>query len=421
MKKIDNRKILPYIINYISLVLMACSGLVINLIISKMYGAAVFGVYNKTYAWYMILSQIAVVGIHSSVLQKVSENRDNTELGKSLLSSALVDILISSTTITIFAEIVVNIFVKETDFASSLRIAIAGLLLFSFNKVVLNYFNSLLKMTLYGVLQSLRFMLMMIIAIIMSLMNVKSTMLPLVFVFSELITSVLCVSILIFRGYLSKEPKIKLMMEHVRFGIKILPANLGDENQTKVDVICLGLLNVDNSLIGIYSFATMFVEGFFQLYVILRRFINPKIAEATHNKKVDEYIVRTNRMFGVKVYGLAFIALIAIELVFAFFVYILQDAQYASGVFVIAIISVSMIIVSLPIIYGNLLAQIDRPVQQTFVDIGSLVFNYILNLCLIYILGIYGAAVATAFSYIMFGIMLNYFCRKNLGLSIWKT
>ena len=46
-----------------------------------------------------------------------------------------------------------------------------------------------------------------------------------------------------------------------------------------VDIICLGVVLGDDFLIGIYSFAILFVEGFYQLYVTVRRSINPKITD----------------------------------------------------------------------------------------------------------------------------------------------
>ena len=52
--------------NYGSLVIMSASGFLFNCLIIFFYDASILGRFNKAYAWYCVLSQVAVWGLHMS-------------------------------------------------------------------------------------------------------------------------------------------------------------------------------------------------------------------------------------------------------------------------------------------------------------------------------------------------------------------
>ncbi|MCC6247653.1 MAG: hypothetical protein IT499_07825, partial [Rubrivivax sp.] len=52
-----------------SFVLLAASGMVINLVVAGVRDAAALGVFNQAYAVYIIASQLATLGLHYSVLR----------------------------------------------------------------------------------------------------------------------------------------------------------------------------------------------------------------------------------------------------------------------------------------------------------------------------------------------------------------
>ena len=146
--------------NYVSLMIMAIMGLAINSIIIKFYNSSVLGIYNETYTWYMILSQISVWGLHMAVVKYVPETEDAEERCAILNAALLMAILTSATTI-----VVAFVLMSLLDFSwkLSLHRAVLGLLMFSVNKVFLNYLNAAGKMTLYAMVQSVRYFLLMFI------------------------------------------------------------------------------------------------------------------------------------------------------------------------------------------------------------------------------------------------------------------
>ena len=55
------------------------NGFILLLVISRMYDSSVLGTFNIAYAIYILLSQLAGIGIHFSVLKHTSQYVDSQE------------------------------------------------------------------------------------------------------------------------------------------------------------------------------------------------------------------------------------------------------------------------------------------------------------------------------------------------------
>ena len=72
-----------------SFAVLALSGLVINLVITALRDAAALGVFNQSYAIYILVSQLATFGLHYSVLRHAAmHDADAEERGRVLLNAA---------------------------------------------------------------------------------------------------------------------------------------------------------------------------------------------------------------------------------------------------------------------------------------------------------------------------------------------
>ena len=65
--------------NYLSLAVLAASGIIINVFIANYYGAKYLGVFNQIFAIYALLSQISIGGLHYSTLKHISYNQNNLD------------------------------------------------------------------------------------------------------------------------------------------------------------------------------------------------------------------------------------------------------------------------------------------------------------------------------------------------------
>lgn len=405
------------ILNYVSLIIMAMSGLVINAIIIIFYDSATLGIYNETYAWYMMLSQIAVWGIHMAVVKFVPEVDDKKEKG-TILKSALLLVVISSVCVTTVVAIV--IYFLKFPWRKSLYVAISGLIFFSINKVFLNYLNALCKMVTYALLQSVRYILLMLIVFAIATIGFDGNYLSSTFLVTEFILFFIMVLYFIlhkeFNGRFDKCTLKKIL----HFGTRILPSNMVLEMNTKVDVVCLGILSVDSNKVGVYSFAILFTDGLYQLFITLRKIINPHIAKENKNMLLEEYLKKFFAKIKRYFYLLSILALLAIMTIYGLGVLKIIGNEYMPGFIYIFVIGISIVLSGKYIVLGDILAQTGYPLSESKVNIITIVFNFVCNLICIWNWGTVGAALSTALSYVLFAVVLECMSREKTLISIIK-
>jgi O-antigen/teichoic acid export membrane protein len=124
-----------------SLAVLGVSGIVLNIVIGYYRGAAGLGIFNEIYAIYIVLSQLAVGGVHASVLKHVSHHQDDRLHCSHITTSALLLGLVLSAAVCVLAYLgrdVASLFPDHPEDVAGLVLAIPGLLFFSLNKILLN-------------------------------------------------------------------------------------------------------------------------------------------------------------------------------------------------------------------------------------------------------------------------------------------
>lgn len=402
--------------NYISLICMAMSGLVMNSMIAMFYGTEALGIFNETYAWYIILSQLSVWGMHMAVVKFVPETDCEVEKG-ALLWTCLLLAAVISLVITILSEAIVY-FLDDLAWQKSMSIAFTAFILFSINKVLLNFLNATYRMVPYGIFTSLRYGCFGALIVAFSVVNVDSEYLAFVFPLTEIIVFITMIIYFILNISVKGQPDRILASKMFFFGTKILPSYMVLEMNTKVDVLCLGFLGEDIAQIGIYSFATLFTEGFYMLYIVVRKIINPSLSEANVKGKIKEHIDEEyKRLKKYLIYGGA-ISYIVLAVGFYIICMILERPEYQMGMIFVLIISLSIAINGKSIVYGDLLAQVGFPLEESMLNLLTVMVNIIMNLLLITFFKAVGAAIATAISYFVYSFYLKSRIRKRVGVSL---
>ncbi|MCI9250375.1 MAG: oligosaccharide flippase family protein [Lachnospiraceae bacterium] len=402
--------------NYLSLAVMAAVGLLMNLSVASFYDSSELGIFNETYAWYMILSQISVCGIHMSVLKFVPENTQNDEKANILKTSLYITTLLSIAFILFLEGFL--LFMKDLPWRESLQIAAVGLSFFSVNKVFLNYLNAIYKMTAYGVFQSVRYLMLIIVLLFLILSGVDGRYLAASFPITEaILLSLLWIYIRRQIGNAGRIEKSRIK-ELITFGVKILPSNMVVEMNTKVDVVCLGLLTGDIAKIGVYSFAVLFTDGFYTLYATIRRFINPRISEKNMIGELEEQMRHIKNVFS-RYLTFGSFAVYSMILGVYFLIYMLMGKEeYQTGLLFIMIIGLSIAVNGKEIILGDILAQTGHPFEESKLNIVTIASNIILNIIGILIFGTIGAAAATAASYVIYSMYLKKAVKTKIGVEI---
>lgn len=402
--------------NYISLVIMAITGLLMNTIVAVVYGAAVLGVFSETYAWYTILSQISVWGIHMAVVKYVPEKKEDTEKG-TILKNGIIIVTISSVIITILAEIAV-FFLGDFAWKGYMKIALTGIVLMSINKVLLNYLNALSKMTAFAFFSAIRYVFFGVFIWIVSAIHIAPDYLPFAFPITELVGFVSLLIYYMFRMSIKGKINRFSLLEMVEFGTKLIPSYMVLEMNTKVDVVCLGLLSQDIAQIGIYSFAIYFTEGFYLLYVTIRRIVNPELSKANIDGVIRNHIESVKeKLKKILVYGGGG-AYLGVSVAYIFLCIILNRGEYKIGVIYILIICFAIVLNGKYIVFGDVLAQTGHPWEESIVNIITVVCNFVFNILFILLLGPIGAAIATATSHFVYSACQKVVVKRCIRISL---
>lgn len=209
--------------------------------------------------------------------------------------------------------------------------------------------------------------------------------------------------------------KQEYLLAHIRFGTKILPANMVVELNTKVDIICLGFLVKNDSVIGIYSFAILFAEGFYQIYIVIRRSINPKLTEAYAGRRLEEEFTSLDK--GLKK-CFKWLSPFLMMVVTGFYcvVCLVLGREYFEGTKYLIVICAAMAINGRNIVYGNIFSQLGLPVIESGINVITVFSNFVMNLCFILLCGTMGAAAATAVSHCIYGRLIKKSINRKCGL-----
>ena len=149
--------------NYGSVVILSVSGFLINFLIVLFYDAAALGVFSRAQAWYGVLSQITVWGVHMSVMRLIREYKDNRGEQEQIISSALIGIFLFSAVCVGIIELLLPLIVTDNrNLLTSMQVLMPGLVFFSLNKILLNYLNGLSELKPYAFFQSLRYILIVL-------------------------------------------------------------------------------------------------------------------------------------------------------------------------------------------------------------------------------------------------------------------
>jgi O-antigen/teichoic acid export membrane protein len=403
--------------NYISLLIGGVSGIFINIYISYYYGPKGLGVFNQIYAFYVILSQFSAGGIHLSALKHVAAwQGSSAHLSRIAWSALCLSLPISG--LFVFLCYMASFFLPNSQVSQGLRYASLGLVFFSCNKIMLFTLNALQEMRLLSFWQGVRFILMILFVFILIHFENTIAVLGLIFTFSE---SVLFLGLLLTNLY--KLPQFHRglnchwMKAHFFFGLRGFCNGLLLEINTRVDILLLGIFTND-MIVGLYSFASMLIEGILGLLVVVRNQINPLLAKLLKEKNTVE-IKNIFKKISVYMYLFSFlifiIAMPCYDFVFSFLLH-LNSFSESRYFFLILLSGVCIYSAYFP--FDNMLMLAGYPEKQSLLAFFATATNITLNLCFMPLAGAYGAALATSLAMILTLLYLKIMIKKCLNFSL---
>ena len=398
----------------------AC-GVAINVGIARWYGAAVLGGFNSLLALFIVASQIGAAGVHSAVLYHAPiELRAGRPTRLVLISALAVAAAASSLTTSALggsAELLAALF-RDDAFADSLRAALLGFWLFPINKTLLNFLNGVHRVRAFACGTMARYVVAASIVAICGVTGAGASRLGLSLSISEAVLTGLLLVFL--RRDLGATPVAEIGRwgrRQLGFGLRALPSGVVSELNTRIDVLLLGSL-AGPLATGVYSLASIFAEGLYQLVMVLRMSFDATIAALVSHREWDELerLVARGKRLGLAVAGVVgVLSVAAFPLVGS---WLIGRGEFDASWPVYGVLALGILAASPWIPFTAFLQQAGHPGAQSVLFLIVVSMNAIGNVALIPIAGALGAAIATAASQVVFVLALRLLVRRRVGFSL---
>ena len=172
---------------------------------------------------------------------------------------------------------------------------------------------------------------------------------------------------------------------------------------------------VNDEIVGIYSFAAMLIEGLYQVPAVVRSAVNPVLVHLLQAQNKGDLARFGRRVMVSCLFIFTSCALPALFILPFLAPYLPNDlVSRAYPVFTVLLLGLAIYASFIPLEY--LLMQAGQPGWQSMLMSLNILINAGLNLSLIPLFGIEGAALATAISFAVSGINLNIAVWWRLGL-----
>jgi O-antigen/teichoic acid export membrane protein len=404
--------------NLASLAVVAVCGLALNVVIGLYYDAGVLGIFNQVLSLYLVFSQFGMLGLYSSTLNFVASHQEDRPTCASIFQAGiLLTIVVSALCALIFwtgrpwaARWL------SPGVAEGMAWSTPGLFFFSINKVFLAALNGLRRMRLYAIMQALRYLLLVGGLLLAPILDWPGPALAVVLSLAEGTLFLLLLPCL--RGYLGWGGLAGMrpwLGRHLEFGVKSLASGVLLELNTRVDVLVLGLLTNDR-LVGIFSFASMLAEGFFQILVVLRVNFDPILAQLASQGRLAELeaFARRARLAGWGIMlGVGLVSVLAYPHLVAL---LTNKPEFQESTVIFAILMAGIVLASGHMPLRNIIMQAGFPGYQSLHIAAVVVANALGNLAFIPLWGGEGAALGTACSLAVAVWLLKLMTRRLVGV-----
>jgi len=395
---------------------LAAVGLILNVAIATQMGAAALGVFNQIYAIFIVTAQIAAFGLQDSTQKHIAEYVNEKSIQRDIFGAALMLSLFSGLSVSAVIYSGADWIGHVTDsvqFGKGLQVAALGLPFIALNKVFMGKLNGARRMRALAVTQSLRGGGILLVCLAVIALNGAPYLLGLGLFLPECFLTVIFFA---FCGFPTL-PWITRWADwprrHFSFAVRALGYGVLTESYIRIDIIMLGFF-VSDFKVGIYSFAAMFIEGLYQVAVVVRSVANPIIVPLVLAAKKSA-IRSLARKFGMLSFGATGVVALTLAVSYPLFAEFFPDEIVLASYPILIVLFAGILPYSFFVPMDQIFLQAGRPGIQSGLMIANVFMNIVLNAILIPRYGLIGAGAATAAAFLFAGITLNVVAARALG------
>lgn len=404
--------------NYGAFALMAGTGVILNFFITIQFGIETLGVFNQIYAVYIVAAQLAVFGIHDSAQKHTAEHHGQEDERQLIARSANLAALLIGAGVALVVYLAAPLIGRIANSASvghGIAWAAPGLLFFALNKVQMGVLNGERRMRAFAIMQSVRVLAILGVILVAEVQEWPGYLLGVSFTVAELV--IFAPLLILVRPWQCRRDAAGARywcQQHLNFGAKALPNGFLAESYLRVDVLMLAIF-VSDEAVGIYSFAAMFIEGLYQVPTVIRTVVNPILVRliGTGDRRA---LARFGRRVMVMSLGVFITTAGLTYLIFPSLSPYFPDDLITHAYPVLSILIAGLVVYAAFVPLDFMLMQAGQPGWQSVLMSTNITVNAALNITLIPVYGILGAALATAAAFAVSAVTLNSAVWWRLGM-----
>jgi O-antigen/teichoic acid export membrane protein len=381
-------------------------------IITKSLGTYDYGLWAQINITVSLISSLALMGLSMSLVRFLSSETDKEKIREavySILFFVTVSGLLASFLLYMFAEPLATFGFKESGATYFIQAGSLLILLNVIEPITLFYFRvfrQIKKFSYFTLIEAFGKLLFILVLLKMGygLLGVIAAIL----LIQGAIILIAFLTILSQIGFVI--PRFTYLREYLQFSLPLTPNTLvrwvTESSDRYLVTYFLGLNSV-----GIYSAACSF-GSLIQLFVSpLQLILLPELSKLYDENNIDEVIIYMS-------HSLRYFLLITLPAVFGLsalakpLLSIFTTQDFLSGWLVIPIIALSGLLAGIVQIFVNTLLIVKKTEIPTYINFAAAILNVLINLFLIPLIGIVGAAISTLIAYFFMAILCTHMSLK---------
>ena len=403
----------------ITQVVVALRGLVILPVISKTLGASGYGIWTQAMVTLALIAPICELNLSAAVARFLAAAQDKKEIQEGFFSVAFFALgwgcLIALVLFLLRAPIA-NVLFRDINTTQLVSIIAVIVPFWALNIVGLGFFRAFRLMKTYSIFEiSLRAGEVAILAaFVLSGFGISGALMSVLIVY--LITDVIMFSVIIFRTGI-RLPRFSNLKVYLRFSVPTIPGLLSNWVVSSYDRYVIGFF-LRVASVGIYSAG-------YNIGHIVMLFTAPLgfVLLPTLSKLYDEGnlgAVKTHLTYSVK-----YLLMIAIPAAFGLSVLaksllrILSTPEFVhTGAMVVPFVAVSGLLWGVYVIHSQYFTLVKRTTPMAIMWGTAAALNLGLNIVVVPIIGVLGAAITTLFAYAGVAVATIVMSRQHLKFDV---
>lgn len=384
-------------------------------ILTKTLGAELYGIWAQIMVTIAMIMPLALLQLEYAMTRFLTAEKDTEILRKgvySIFTAMLISACLFSILIFVFAEPIANNLFGGSFATIFVQITALLVLLTTMDQIIYRYFISFGQISKYSILVLLQniFEVILIALIVLNGYGLLWALLPLILV---------RISIFIY-GFVVVKSQVKMILPsftvlkpYLIFSLPLIPFTISWIIMSSGDRYIIGYF-LGPTQVGIYSASYVIGSVISFLYTPISLVFLPTITKL-YEEKSDE--LRTHLKFTFKLFLLlALPALFGVSALSQPLLMLLTTSTFTGTFFIVIFVAIGDLFFGFSNIFSNILMLSKKTKLISASYLVSAVINVLLNLILVPLIGITGAALSTLSTFFILFLLMDFFSSKEMSI-----